>query len=55
MGYPKTLASLSSNEIELIRDEAIKKIVIEALHAAGIEYGRGKKFDKKKYQTAVTG
>ncbi len=44
----KPLISLSANEIEKIRDETIKRLVMEKLKANGIEFGRKKEPDKKK-------
>ena len=42
----KLLAELSPAEIEKIRDDLIRKLVIRRLQSAGIEFGRGKKADK---------
>jgi CRISPR-associated endonuclease Csn1 len=51
----KPIGSLSANEIESIRDPAIRNLVISKLREAGIEFGRGKKIDAKKYAAVVSG
>lgn len=43
----KPLSSLTANEIDKIRDQAIRTIVIDRLAAHGIKIGRGKKPDAK--------
>jgi CRISPR-associated endonuclease Csn1 len=49
----KPLDSLSANEIERIRDESIRKIVIARLKQYGIEFGRKTKPDAKKWKEAL--
>ena len=52
----KPLDELSANEISLIRDPGIRRIVEARLKEAGIETGRGKKFGRtelKQFKTAV--
>lgn len=49
----KSLESLSANEVDKIRDEAIKKIVKARLAEHGIEAGRGKKPDPRKWKAAL--
>ncbi|MFG0250335.1 MAG: type II CRISPR RNA-guided endonuclease Cas9, partial [Phycisphaeraceae bacterium JB051] len=49
----KPLLSLTANEIEKIRDKAIRQIVIKALADHGIEIGRKKTIDKKKFEEAL--
>lgn len=44
----KPLAELSASEIEKIRDEGIKRIVVAQLREAGLEFGRGKNPDQGK-------
>lgn len=51
----KAIESLSANEIESIRDPAIRKLVISKLQEAKIEFGRGKKLDPKKFAAAMAG
>ncbi len=51
----KAIESLSPSEVENICDGGIKKIVTEALSAAGIEFGRGKKPDAKAMKKALSG
>jgi CRISPR-associated endonuclease Csn1 len=51
----KPLENLSANEIEKIRDETIRNLVIARLKEHGIEFGRGKKPDTKKMKTALAG
>lgn len=50
----KPLADLSANEIERIRDEAIRELVEGTLQANDIEFGRGKKPDKKKMKEVLS-
>lgn len=50
----KPLENLSANEIEKIRDETIRNLVIARLKERGIEFGRGKKPDTKKMKSALT-
>lgn len=49
----KRLDNISANEVELIRDEGIRKAVIDRLAKHGIEIGRGKKADAKKWKEAL--
>ncbi|MDZ4659210.1 MAG: HNH endonuclease domain-containing protein [Bythopirellula sp.] len=49
----KPLENLSANEIEKIRDQTIRDLVIARLKEHGIEFGRGKKPDAKKMKTAL--
>jgi CRISPR-associated endonuclease Csn1 len=51
----KPLENLSANEIEKIRDETIRNLVIARLKEHGIEFGRGKKPDAKRMKTALNG
>ncbi len=44
---------LSANEISMIRDDGIRKIIERRLEQHGIEIGRGKKPDKKKWKEAL--
>jgi len=50
----KPLSDLSPNEINKIRDDGIRKIVIDRLGEAGIEFGRGKKPDRKKMKQVLS-
>jgi len=50
----KPVESLSPNEIENIRDKAIREIIIAKLRQHGIEFGRGKKIDNAKWKQAMT-
>lgn len=50
----KPVETLSAAEIDRIRDEGIKRIVIKALKDAGLEFGRGKKPDAKKVKAALS-
>jgi CRISPR-associated endonuclease Csn1 len=50
----KPVVNLSPNEIDRIRDEGIKKIVVTALKENGVEFGRGKKPDAKKMKEALS-
>ncbi len=50
----KPLHNLTPNEVELIRDPAIRKIVSDRLAELGIETGRGKKADSKTLKTALS-
>ena len=43
----KDITALSSNEIEKIRDNQIKRLVKEKLEAAGLSWGRGKNISPK--------
>lgn len=49
----KPLENLTANEIEKIRDDAIRNLVISKLNENGIEFGRGKKPDAKKMKAAL--
>jgi len=49
----KPLEALSSNEIPLIRDEHIRQIIENRLAEHGIEIGRGKKVEAKKWKEAL--
>jgi CRISPR-associated endonuclease Csn1 len=49
----KQVEALSPNEVERIRDPAIRQIVLNALAEAGLESGRGKKPDAKKMKAAL--
>ncbi len=49
----KPLVNLSANEIERIRDDAIRRIVSSALGEAGVDFGRGKKPDAKKMKEVL--
>lgn len=49
----KPVTALSANEVERIRDPAIRHIVLDALKVAGINVGRGKKPDAKQMQAAL--
>ncbi len=49
----KPVESLSANEIESIRDPGIRRIIIDRLREHGIEFGRGKKIDAKKWKQAI--
>lgn len=51
----KPVESLSAAEIERIRDDTIKSIVIARLKQHGIDFGRGKKPDAKKLKEALVG
>ncbi len=51
----KPVESLSANEVEKIRDETIRKLVIDRLAQHGIEIGRKKKIDPKKMKEALAG
>ena len=50
----KPIESLSANEIEAIRDNTIRELVISKLRNFGIEFGRGKKVDSKKMKEALS-
>lgn len=50
----KPVEALSPNEVERIRDPAIRQIVLDALANAGLESGRGKKPDAKKMKAALS-
>lgn len=49
----KPLESLSSNEVSLIRDAGVRRTIEERLAKHGIEVGRGKKVDSKKWKQAL--
>jgi CRISPR-associated endonuclease Csn1 len=49
----KPLESLSASEIDRIRDDTIREIVIAKLKEYGIEFGRGKKADSKQLKAAL--
>lgn len=49
----KPLLSLSANEVDKIRDNGIRRIVQKALANQGIDVGRGKKIDNKKFEEAL--
>ncbi len=49
----KPISELSASEIPRIRDEGIKRIVVQALKKNGLEYGRGKKPNAKKMKEAL--
>ncbi|QEG35994.1 type II CRISPR RNA-guided endonuclease Cas9 [Bythopirellula goksoeyrii] len=49
----KPLENLSANEIEKIRDETIRNLVMVQLKEHGVEFGRGKKPDRKKLKAAL--
>jgi CRISPR-associated endonuclease Csn1 len=51
----KKLVDLSASEVEMIRDDTIRDIVLNRLKNAGIKVGRGKKPNKKKMQEALIG
>ncbi len=51
----KPLARLTPNEIPLIRDGGIRRIVETRLTEAGIEFGRGKKKFGETYHQAIAG
>jgi CRISPR-associated endonuclease Csn1 len=50
----KPVINLSPNEIERIRDDKIREIIIAKLKENGIEFGRGKKPDVKKLKAALS-
>ena len=50
----KPLVDLSPAEIERIRDKAIRELVEGTLQAHGVEFGRGKKPDKKKMKEVLS-
>ncbi len=50
----KPVISLSPNEIERIRDDKIREVVVAALKKGGIDFGRGKKPDAKKMKTVLS-
>ena len=50
----KPLDELSPSEIEKIRDPGIQTIVSNAMTAAGLEFGRGKKTDRKQMKTVLS-
>lgn len=50
----KPVVDLSAYEIEKIRDETIREIVMGACRANGIEFGRGKKPEGKKIKQALS-
>ncbi len=50
----KPVIDLSANEIERIRDNAIRDIVINELKKNGIEFGRGKKVDTKQLKIVLS-
>jgi CRISPR-associated endonuclease Csn1 len=49
----KPLESLSPAEVERIRDDAIRKIVLDRLREHGIDVGRGKSASPKQWKAAV--
>lgn len=49
----KPVAELSANEIDKIRDEGIKRLVVDHLKTHGLEVGRGKDVDAKKLKAAL--
>ena len=49
----KPLESLSPSEVPLIRDAEIRRIIESRLEDQGIEVGRGKKVDSKKWKQAL--
>lgn len=49
----KPLESLSPSEVPLIRDAEIRRIIQSRLEDQGIEVGRGKKVDSKKWKQAL--
>jgi len=49
----KPLESISSNEIALIRDEGVRKVIEARLAEHGIEVGRGNKIDSRKWKQAL--
>ncbi len=49
----KKLIDLSASEIEHIRDKTIRELAMGTLRAHGIEFGRGKKPDKKKMKEVL--
>ncbi|MHA1560130.1 MAG: type II CRISPR RNA-guided endonuclease Cas9, partial [Alphaproteobacteria bacterium] len=51
----KPLADLSPNEIPLIRDKGVRRVVEARLADAGLETGRGRKLDRTTYREAVAG
>jgi len=50
----KPVADLSANEVEKIRDEGIKRIIVEHLKSHGLEVGRGRGKDTKKFKQALS-
>jgi CRISPR-associated endonuclease Csn1 len=50
----KPVSNLSPNEIERIRDDKIREIVIAELKKGGIDFGRGKKPDAKKMKAILS-
>jgi CRISPR-associated endonuclease Csn1 len=50
----KPITDLSANEIDKIRDEGIKRIIIDHLKKNSLEFGRGKKVDAKKLKAALS-
>ncbi|QDU89316.1 CRISPR-associated endonuclease Cas9 [Pirellulimonas nuda] len=51
----KPVEDLTANEVALIRDPGIRRIVQEALRKAGLESGRGKKQDVRRMRQALGG
>lgn len=49
----KPIEALSPNEIEKIRDDKVRDLIIQRLSEHGIEVGRGKKADPKKWKLAL--
>ena len=49
----KPLQNLSPNEVQLIRDNAIRRVVEQRLAEHGIDVGRGKTVDAAKWKAAV--
>lgn len=51
----KPLESLSTSEVERIRDATIRSIVMERLLAVGIQIGRGQKIEPNRMKAALAG
>lgn len=49
----KAVADLSPSEIEKIRDPGIRRLIQQRLRDRGLEYGRGRKVDKKAWSEAL--
>ena len=50
----KPVINLSASEVERIRDEAIRHLVVQTLRSNGIEIGRGKKASPKKMREVLS-
>jgi len=53
-GARKMVVDLSPNEIEHVRDLGIRRIIMERLRQEGLEFGRGKKIDSKKFKQLMS-